>query len=213
MVFYAVGPSYFASSNEGVPDDGKKSCPVDASTSSYAYGGSGPYYYDESGLANRFSNIVHAAYQPSWDGCSQSELVLLLSWWKSRWMVIFLSEYMIEYPNGLIEYCPMIHSARSYYSTKKLVKNLGLPVEKIHVCKNGCMLYWKDDVDLEHCKFYGDGRYNPAQGRDSHQKKYPYVVFRYLPLTPHLQRLYSLRATAEHTTWHAIHQTAEGICV
>ncbi|KAL0456085.1 UNVERIFIED_CONTAM: hypothetical protein Slati_0947700 [Sesamum latifolium] len=38
---------------------------------------------------------------------------------------------------------------------KKLIKDLGLPVEKIAACKNGCMLYWKDDVDLEYCKFVG----------------------------------------------------------
>ncbi|KAL0301936.1 UNVERIFIED_CONTAM: hypothetical protein Sradi_6470400 [Sesamum radiatum] len=41
---------------------------------------------------------------------------------------------------------------------KKLVKNLGLPIEKIDTCKNGCMLYSKDDVDLEYCKFYGGAR-------------------------------------------------------
>ncbi|KAL0285590.1 UNVERIFIED_CONTAM: hypothetical protein Sangu_2772600, partial [Sesamum angustifolium] len=51
-----------------------------------------------------------------------------------------------------------------YYSAKKLVKDLGLPVEKIRACKNGCMLYWKDDVDLEYCKFCGDGRYKLARG-------------------------------------------------
>ncbi|KAK4406532.1 hypothetical protein Sango_0659700 [Sesamum angolense] len=63
-----------------------------------------------------------------------------------------------------------------YYRTKKLVKNLGLPIEKIHACKNGCMLYWKDDVDLEYCKFCGDARYKPVQGRDLHQKKSPYAI-------------------------------------
>ncbi|KAL0373233.1 UNVERIFIED_CONTAM: hypothetical protein Scaly_1004900 [Sesamum calycinum] len=59
---------------------------------------------------------------------------------------------------------------------KKLVKDLGLPVEKIHACKNGCMLYWKDDVDLEYCKFCGDSRYKSARGRDPYRKKSPYAV-------------------------------------
>ncbi|KAL0361983.1 UNVERIFIED_CONTAM: hypothetical protein Scaly_1153500 [Sesamum calycinum] len=67
---------------------------------------------------------------------------------------------------------------------KKLVKDLGLPVEKIHACKNDCMLYWMDDVDLEYCKFCGNARYKPSRGRDLHQKKSPYAVLRYLPLTP-----------------------------
>ncbi|KAL0401976.1 UNVERIFIED_CONTAM: hypothetical protein Slati_4227500 [Sesamum latifolium] len=79
MVFYAVGPSYFSSSHDGVPDDGTRSCPLDADRSEYCYGG-GPYDYES----------------------------------------------------------------------------------------------------------------------------------RYLPLTPHLQRLYSSRATVEHMMWHATHQTDEG---
>ncbi|KAL0433665.1 UNVERIFIED_CONTAM: hypothetical protein Slati_2700800 [Sesamum latifolium] len=36
-----------------------------------------------------------------------------------------------------------------------------------------------------------------------------YAVLRYLPLTPRLQRLYALRAIAEHMTWHATHQMEE----
>ncbi|KAL0368158.1 UNVERIFIED_CONTAM: hypothetical protein Scaly_1034700 [Sesamum calycinum] len=69
-----------------------------------------------------------------------------------------------------------------------------------------------DDVDLEYYKFYGDGRYKPARA-NPHRKKSPYAVLRYLPLIPHLWRLYSSRATAKHMTWYATHQTMEGsIC-
>ncbi|KAK4394510.1 hypothetical protein Sango_1605300 [Sesamum angolense] len=93
---------------------------------------------------------------------------------------------------------------------KKLVKDLGLPVEKIHAYKNGCMLYWNDDVDLEYCNFCGDARYKPARGRDLHRKKSSYAILRYLPLTPRLQRLYSSKVIAEHMMWHATHQTEEG---
>ncbi|KAL0423454.1 UNVERIFIED_CONTAM: hypothetical protein Sradi_0880200 [Sesamum radiatum] len=80
-----------------------------------------------------------------------------------------------------------------YYSMKKLIKNLGLPIEKINACRNGCMLYWKDDVGLEYCKFCGDTRCKPSLERDLHRKKSLYAVLRYLPLTPHLERLYSSR--------------------
>ncbi|KAL0411462.1 UNVERIFIED_CONTAM: hypothetical protein Slati_3735900 [Sesamum latifolium] len=100
-----------------------------------------------------------------------------------------------------------------YYSTKKLIKDLGLPIEKIGACKNGCILYRKDDVDLEYCKFCGDARYKPTRGQDPRWKKSPFAVLRYLPLNPHLQRLYSSRSTAEHMTWHATHQTERGRCV
>ncbi|KAL0456081.1 UNVERIFIED_CONTAM: hypothetical protein Slati_0947300 [Sesamum latifolium] len=118
---------------------------------------------------------------------------------------------MIEYPSGIIEYCPPVTPCQEITTTmKKLIKDLGLPVEKIAACKNGCMLYWKDDVDLEYCKFCGDARYKPTRGRDPRRKKSPYAVLRYLPLIPRLQRLYCSRSTAEHMTWHATHQTEEG---
>ncbi|KAL0293476.1 UNVERIFIED_CONTAM: hypothetical protein Sangu_3236800 [Sesamum angustifolium] len=50
-----------------------------------------------------------------------------------------------------------------YYNTKKLIRDLGLPVENIHACKNGCMLYWEDNIGLEYCKFCGDPRYKPTR--------------------------------------------------
>ncbi|KAL0391235.1 UNVERIFIED_CONTAM: hypothetical protein Scaly_0480600 [Sesamum calycinum] len=98
---------------------------------SYIYDGDGLYDYDESGLADRFTTAVHAADQPLWDGCKQSQL-------------------------GIVAELVDIKANGDYYRTKKLVKDLSIPVEKIHACKNGCMLYWKGNVDLEYCKFCGD---------------------------------------------------------
>ncbi|KAL0324619.1 UNVERIFIED_CONTAM: hypothetical protein Scaly_2429000 [Sesamum calycinum] len=75
-----------------------------------------------------------------------------------------------------------------YYSMKKLIKDLGLPVEKIDTCKNGCMLYWKDDIDLDYYKFYGDASYpSPAK--------------------------VALEAAVEQMMWHANHQMEGGIYV
>ncbi|KAL0294611.1 UNVERIFIED_CONTAM: hypothetical protein Sangu_3214400 [Sesamum angustifolium] len=166
MVFAAARPSYFASSHEGVPDDGTRSCPMDAGTGSYIYDGGGPYDYDESGLTDHFSNIVHAANQPLWDvdikadGHISKRIYDRISQWANR---ILPSNHTLP---------------GDYYNTKKLVKDLGLPVEKIHACKNGCVLYSKDDIDLGYCKICGDGRYKPARGRDPHKKRSPYAVLR-----------------------------------
>ncbi|KAL0328063.1 UNVERIFIED_CONTAM: hypothetical protein Scaly_2238900 [Sesamum calycinum] len=41
---------------------------------------------------------------------------------------------------------------------------------------NGCMLYWKDDIDMEYCKFCGDPRYKPTRDRNPRRKKSPYAV-------------------------------------
>ncbi|KAL0386710.1 UNVERIFIED_CONTAM: hypothetical protein Slati_4551200 [Sesamum latifolium] len=45
MVFDAAGSSYSSSSHNGVPDDGTRSCPLDAGPSEYFYGG-GPYDHE-----------------------------------------------------------------------------------------------------------------------------------------------------------------------
>ncbi|KAL0296133.1 UNVERIFIED_CONTAM: hypothetical protein Sradi_6665400 [Sesamum radiatum] len=162
MIFYVAGPSYFVSSHECVPDDGMRSCPMDAGTSSYVYGGNGPYDYDELGLTYHFSNVVHAADQPLWDGCNKSQLGVVADLVDIK-MDGHISEQIydriFQWANRIL---PSDHILwGDYYSTKKLVKDLGLPVEKIQACKNGCMLYWKD-VDLEYCKFCGDARYKPT---------------------------------------------------
>ncbi|KAL0311139.1 UNVERIFIED_CONTAM: hypothetical protein Sangu_2408600 [Sesamum angustifolium] len=95
MVFDATRPSYFASSHEGIPDDGMRSCPIDVGPSSY-----------------------------------------------------------------------------SVYPLRRLMRVQAFP------------------------------------GARPTPKEVPYVVLRYLSLTPRLQRLYW--ATVDHMTWHATHQTEEG---
>ncbi|KAL0443931.1 UNVERIFIED_CONTAM: hypothetical protein Slati_2115800 [Sesamum latifolium] len=75
------------------------------------------------------------------------------------------------------------------------------------------MLYWKNDIDLDYCKFCAEARYKPTRERSPNCKKTPYAIIRYLPLTPRLRRLYASEATAEQMTWHANHQMEEGsIC-
>ncbi|KAL0406528.1 UNVERIFIED_CONTAM: hypothetical protein Slati_3966700 [Sesamum latifolium] len=100
-----------------------------------------------------------------------------------------------------------------YYNTKKLIKDLSLPMEKIDACKNSCMLYWKDDIDLDYCKFCGTARYKPTRVRNPNGKKTSYAVLRYLLITHRLQRLYVSKTTAEQMTWHATHQMEEGSIV
>ncbi|KAL0335446.1 UNVERIFIED_CONTAM: hypothetical protein Sradi_4756500 [Sesamum radiatum] len=109
------------------------------------------------------------------------------------------------------EILPCDHTfSLDYYHTKKLITELGLSVVKIDACKNDCMLYWKDDIKFESCKFCGDPRYKLQKAQNYQVTKSAYTVLRYLPLTPRLQRLYASLATVQHMTWHASHKTKEG---
>ena len=47
----------------------------------------------------------------------------------------------------------------NFYSTKKLLCGMGLTVEKIDYCFNGCMLYWGANSDLIGCNFCDHPRF------------------------------------------------------
>ncbi|KAL0307565.1 UNVERIFIED_CONTAM: hypothetical protein Scaly_2978600 [Sesamum calycinum] len=42
------------------------------------------------------------------------------------------------------------------------------------------MLYSKDDIDMEYCKFCGDPRYKPTRDRNPRRKKSPYAILRWI---------------------------------
>ena len=100
----------------------------------------------------------------------------------------------------------------SFYSTKKLVQGLGLPVEKIHCCINGCMIYWGEDSELASCKFCHHPRFRrPMRGSHKQKTNVPYKKMYYFPLAPRLQRLFASNATAKDMRWHAEHESEDGV--
>ena len=100
----------------------------------------------------------------------------------------------------------------SFYSTKKLVQGLGLHVEKIHCCINGCMIYWGEDSELASCKFCHHPRFRrPMRGSHKQKTNVPYKKMYYFPLAPRLQRLFASNATAKDMRWHAEHESEDGV--
>jgi hypothetical protein len=45
------------------------------------------------------------------------------------------------------------------YEAKKYLKDLGLEYEKISACRNGCMLFWKENEKLDKCTFCNESRW------------------------------------------------------
>ena len=98
----------------------------------------------------------------------------------------------------------------NFYRTKKLVQGLGLPVEKIDCCNNNCMIYWGDDSALTSCKFCNHPRFKRKRGSEKHKKDVSFKRMYNFPLSPRLQRLYALEATATHMRWHDKHIQEDG---
>jgi hypothetical protein len=57
---------------------------------------------------------------------------------------------VLSYPNKL---------PKDMYHSKKLVNGLGMDYEKIDVCRNSCMLFWKEHKEENKCLKYGKPRY------------------------------------------------------
>ncbi|XP_019082497.1 PREDICTED: uncharacterized protein LOC109125373 [Camelina sativa] len=90
----------------------------------------------------------------------------------------------------------------SYNAVQKLVSGLGLPYQMIDVCKENCMLFWRETEHLSQCRFCGADRFMMTSGRT----KIPYQRMWYLPLADRLKRLYQSERTAAAMRWHAEHE-------
>ncbi|KAL0400231.1 UNVERIFIED_CONTAM: hypothetical protein Sradi_2366400 [Sesamum radiatum] len=160
MVYDAARPHFFSAHPNPEPVGASSSFPIDGTEA-----GPSSYGYDVSRLSDRFFDVVRAADQPLYNDLSDR-----------------CYDQVSQWASDLL---PRDHTLPfNYYNTKKLIRDLGLPIEKIHACKSGCMLYWKDDIGLEYCKFCGDPRYKSTRDRNPRRKKSPYAVLRYLPLIP-----------------------------
>ncbi|XP_062112702.1 uncharacterized protein LOC133823866 [Humulus lupulus] len=88
---------------------------------------------------------------------------------------------------------------RSYYDAKKMLRDLGLGYETIHVCEYDCALFWKENKKAERCPICGHERYK-FQGTKG--KKIPHKKMQYFPITPRLQRLFMSHHTSSDMRWH-----------
>jgi len=99
--------------------------------------------------------MVQAAQQPLYNGCSThsepSAAVRLLSI-KSNYNMP--QNYFNEIVQLMKKMCPL----NNYGQTKKVVKDLGNDVVQINCCRKGCMLFYKEDANLDACKFCGHSR-------------------------------------------------------
>ncbi|XP_062100451.1 uncharacterized protein LOC133806357 [Humulus lupulus] len=88
---------------------------------------------------------------------------------------------------------------RSYYDAKKMLRDLGLGYETIHVCEYDCALFGKENKNAERCPICGHERYK-FQGTKG--KKIPHKKMQYFPITPRLQRLFMSCHTSSDMRWH-----------
>lgn len=92
---------------------------------------------------NKLSCLVHLYHLKCLNGWSNKSFSMLLE---------FLKDWL---PDG--NFLP-----NKANEVKKIMAKLGLGYEKIHVCPNGCMLFWKDKEKEQICSICGGSRWKPA---------------------------------------------------
>ena len=91
---------------------------------------------------------------------------------------------------------------RNFHEAKKLVKSIGIGYISIHACENDCILYWKDNSDLNTCPKCKVSRWKSVRksldGKHTYKvprkvifkKKVPRKVLHYSTIKKCLQRLF-----------------------
>ncbi|XP_021763643.1 uncharacterized protein LOC110728275 [Chenopodium quinoa] len=157
--------------------------------------------------AKHFLDLLKASEQPLYEGSSLSVLEMAAR------ITSLKCEY--NFPYRCVDgFAPFVneaipnnnHMADTFYEVKKIVKGLKLPHEKIHACPKGCMLFWKDDVQLSTCRVCVRDRYK----KTSKGSLVPLNVLIYFPITPRLKRLYATKNISEEMTWHSKNPRVQG---
>ncbi|KAL0300043.1 UNVERIFIED_CONTAM: hypothetical protein Scaly_3061500 [Sesamum calycinum] len=90
----------------------------------------------------------------SWTRCTRSKLVYVAKLVNIKTEGHFSQHIYDRITQWADHISPRDHNLSiDYYITKKLMRDLSLSFEKIDACKNGCMFYWKNDIDLDYYKF------------------------------------------------------------
>ena len=83
---------------------------------------------------------------------------------------------------------------KSYSEVKIYMWKMRLGYTPIHLCKNDCILFYKDNEQAIACPNYGESRYKINNRKE---KKIPQKILRYFLLILRLQRLYMSTKIAE----------------
>jgi hypothetical protein len=90
------------------------------------------------------------------------------------------------------------------YQSKKLFSGFGMDYEKIDVCQDNCMFFWKEHINEKKCLKCGKSWFTEVINNDGEvvMMKIAYKHLCYMPLTPRLKRLFISKKTAMHMRWH-----------
>ncbi|XP_012857535.1 PREDICTED: uncharacterized protein LOC105976822 [Erythranthe guttata] len=163
-----------------------------------------------------FRTLIEEWCIPVYDGCRvYTKLSFVMEFYKikSRGK---MSDNTFTETLQLMRKLDFLNIPDSFYEVKKLIGKLGCGYVKIDACENDCMLFWKDDLNLNACKVCNASRWkNPVENQPSsstsQRKRVPKKVLRHFPLIPRLKRLFICQKSAINMRWHAESRCNDGV--
>ncbi|XP_065861009.1 uncharacterized protein [Euphorbia lathyris] len=150
-------------------------------------------YSKDTKEAKMFEILMRDAQQTLYPGCEEfSKLSFILKLFQIKCMDGMTNKTFTSMLKMFKNVLPKGADVPSnYYEARKMITDLGFAYEKIEACENDCMLFWKENVNLEKCSIC-DTKRNRASPK----------VLRHFPLQPRLQRLFMSSKTASDMRWH-----------
>ncbi|XP_042944188.1 uncharacterized protein LOC122278155 [Carya illinoinensis] len=154
----------------------------------------------EDSPATAFDKLLEDARRPLFDGCTKftklSFIVKLLhlksiGGWSIKSFDMLLDLLRSSFPDALLP--------QSYEELRSLKRGLGFKYHKIHACPNDCILFWKENAELNECPVCKALRWMPnAHG----SRVIPQKVLHHFPLKPRLQLLFMSAKITGDMRWH-----------
>ena len=90
---------------------------------------------------------------------------------------------------------------------KKLLNSIGMEYNKIHACRNACILFCNKHEHLQECPQCGSSRYI----EDVIGKAIPVKVLRHFPIIPRLKSMFRCKDIARLMTWHQFPRSTDEV--
>jgi hypothetical protein len=156
-------------------------------------------------------DMLRASEEPLYEHTTVSVLAFVTRITSIKSKFTFLNKCYNELLSLISDVLPSNHKMpKDMYQSEKLLPALSTEYEKIDVCKDNCMIFYKEHRDETKCLKCGKSGFVEIINKDGENvmTKTAHKQVRYMPLTPRMKRLFISKKTARHMRWHK-----EGVCV
>jgi hypothetical protein len=109
----------------------------------------------------KYYDMLKKAEKPIHGGTKHSKLNAIVHLYNLKCMGRISNNIfseLLEFMNQFLPACDETLTSNTY-EAKKFLSDIGLGYEKIPVCRNDCMLFWKANKDLESCTVCEESRW------------------------------------------------------